>query len=74
MARKPKVIVTSKANSFDGFDFKKLVISLEKPLVGLITAVITEVQVQNPALAGLAGVVGTIFYSTVKYFVKEYTA
>lgn len=72
MAKKAKVISTSM--SFDGFDYKKLLLSMEKPLVGLATAVIVDLQIQAPHYSAAIGIVGTLVYASIKYFVKEYSA
>ena len=59
-------------NGFKGFNFIKLLVSLERPLIAILATLIPYMQTQNPALAGVIGASGTLIYSALKYFVKEY--
>lgn len=65
--------ITSKSFSFEGFDFKKWLISVEKPLVAIVTSTATMLQTQNPELSAVIGLVSTLAYNAIKYFVKEYS-
>ena len=64
--------ILSPTMSFKGFDYKKLLLSLEKPLVGLTVAFFAQLALQVPAYSAIIGGVGTVIYNATKYFFNEY--
>ena len=69
MAKK-KIFKTS--YSFGGWNWKKFLVGLERPLVALITAAGTYWASQSPGLAAIISASVMLLHSIIKYYVKEY--
>ena len=63
----------SKAFSFNGWNLKTWLASLEKPLVALVGAMVIYFSTNNPAFAGIAGALASLLYALIKFYVKDVT-
>ena len=66
--------VVSASFSMTGWDWKKFLAGLERPLTALITATAAYFITADPALASIIGGIETVLHSIIKYYVLEYTA
>lgn len=64
--------ILSENFSFKGFSFRKWLVSVEKPLIAIVSSTAAMLQTQNPELSVGIGLATTLIYNVVKYFVKEY--
>lgn len=67
--------ITSPKRSFKGFDWKKWVLSNEKPVIALLGSIIvfaTEVSPKFAIIAGGIGLSSVKVYNLAKFFFKEY--
>jgi hypothetical protein len=58
--------------SFAGFDFFKWFVSVEKPLIAIIATTVAMLETANPEYSVFIGVVSTLIYNAIKFFVKKY--
>lgn len=72
--RLPLVGDVKKNFSFAGFDFFKWLVSIEKPLIAIIATTVTLLETANPEYSVFIGVVSTLIYNALKFFIKKYGA
>ena len=58
--------------SFAGFDFFKWIVSIEKPVIAILATTVTLLETSNPEYSVVIGVVSTLVYNALKFFIKKY--
>lgn len=63
-----------KSFSFAGFDFFKWLVSVEKPIIAILATTVAMLETANPEYAVAIGIVSTLIYNALKFFLKQYKA